>query len=104
MVFGDFGEYLTVQLDVRGLELRNEAGIGEAVFAGGSVQLESPEAPEIPLLLLAVTEHVRPRVKERFLGGSVVTLATPHETLRVPEQTFTAGVCSCTSFDAGHGL
>ncbi len=43
-------------------------------------------------------------MQEGFFCCAELALSAPHETLRILEKTFAAGVCYGTSFNACHGL
>lgn len=52
----DAGEHLAIKLDVGGLELCDELGVGEATFAGCCVDANGPEATHRSLFFLAISK------------------------------------------------
>lgn len=81
----EIGEDFAVEFDVGFLEAVDKLTVGDAVELGACADLDLPIAAEYTFLLATVLELKCPCVQERFLGGSVLVLATPHEALGVLE-------------------
>src|SRR5699024_2951308 len=71
VVDGELGEHAAVHLDTREAEALDEAVVGQAVGAGGSVDALDPELTEVALALLAVAEVVGLRVQHLLLRLAV---------------------------------
>lgn len=89
----DLGENLAIELDVCGLELSDEATVGELVHACGCTQASLPEATHVALLFLAVSKLEGPCVKEGFFCLAELGTAGPLKALCMLEQAFAAVVC-----------
>src|SRR3990172_2185737 len=66
---GEIGQHLAVDLHPRPLETGHEPGVRQLVQARRRVDPGNPQAPELALLLPAVTVRVPPAPLHRLLGG-----------------------------------
>lgn len=101
-MFGQVGQDLAVDLDIGLLELIDEPGVGEAMFAGSGVDLDGPELAEFALFLFAVGELEAPGMQGRFLGLAVFGFAGPQKALRVLEKFLAALCCFWSTFYSCH--
>ena len=77
---GDLSQSATIQLDAGEMQALNEAVVGDALSADGSVDALDPQLAEIALASLAVAEVVVKGVQQLFLGlavqaGALATVA-----------------------------
>src|SRR5687767_11524487 len=78
---GDVREHLAVELDAGLLEAVHELAVAHALLAGGGVDADDPQAPEVALLVAAVAVRVGVRLEQGLLGPLVAGVRLPPEAL-----------------------
>src|SRR5512144_892474 len=78
----ELGEDLPVERDAGLLHAGDELRVGGAVLAGGRVDADDPERPEVPALLAAVAGGVVEGALHRLVRALVAVLPAAAETLR----------------------
>src|SRR5687767_2289110 len=78
---GDVREHLAVELDAGLLEAVHELAVAHALLAGGGVDADDPQPPEVTLLVAAVAVRVRIRLEQGLLGPLVAGVRLPAEAL-----------------------
>src|SRR5690606_18671287 len=80
------GELLAIELDVRGAQAGDELPVRQAVLAGGRVDADDPQAPEVALLVAPADVGVLERRIDRFLRIAIQAALVPEHPLRPGEQ------------------
>src|SRR3569623_1011405 len=101
-VHRDVGENLAVELDARELEPVHELRIGQAFGADAGVDALDPQAPEGPLLHLAVAIGVLAGRFDRLPRDADGVLATTPVALGLFQDVLVLGAGGYTAFDACH--
>src|SRR5690606_23209999 len=99
---GQIGQHLAVDLHVSLVQTVDEAAVGQAVEARGSVDARDPERAELALALPAVTICILSRLGHPLLGDPEGLAAHVVITLRLRQHLLVAGPGGDTTLYSGH--
>ncbi len=104
MLHGELGENFPIELDTLFLFDRDEARIGETMFAERVVEADDPETAKASLLGATIAIGVFAGFQDRFFGGAVIGLAAPAESRRHLENILSSLVGGDAAFYSGHSV
>lgn len=102
LLYGEFGEYLAIELDTLCFLGRDKSTIGEAEETESVAEADDPETAKRSFLVVTIATGIFPCLDEGFLRGDEVRLPSPAETDGLREYILSAFVGGDASFNPCH--